>query len=125
MPPDAAAAAGVLGRAARGVRHGVNPNIAIVSNTPEALRLSEEIFVARPSTLLRVHTRHRDGFPLFFGESSMHILCVNQQEELLCRMLAMLCARVAPAQLSELLRSQATGLFFEGEPRSSIAPRRP
>lgn len=80
---------------------------------------------------------------LFGGESSLHILAVNRREELLVRMVALAVAtlpraalrerdradesswhraersertRPQPKSVEELLRSQATGVFFEAMP---------
>ena len=54
-----------------------------------------------------MHVNHRAGFPLFAGESLLHIACVNQQEELLCLMLQLAEQRLPSADFVELLRSQA------------------
>ena len=48
-----------------------------------------------------MHVNHRAGFPLFAGESLLHIACVNQQEELLCLMLQLAEQRLPSAGYSQ------------------------
>ena len=55
----------------------------VVANTLEALALSEAMFEANPRLLTQVHAKHRAGFPLFTGESALHIATVNKREDLL------------------------------------------
>ena len=88
----------------------------VVGNTPEALELATEIFEAKPSLLKILHTTSRAGLPLFFGESTLHILCVNQQEAMLVRLLALAQEKLRKSELEALLHSQANGVFFESQP---------
>lgn len=64
----------------------------------------------------QVHTKHRIGLPLFVGESSLHICAVNEREELLCRLIDLVVNNLPPATAQALLRSQATGVFFNDAP---------
>ena len=59
------------------------------------------------------HVNHRDGFPLFAGESALHIASVNNQEELLCLLLELAQTALTSAEFATLVRSQAAGVFFE------------
>ena len=88
----------------------------MVCNTRESLDLSWKIYKAVPSLLKQLHVDHRDGFPLFSGESALHICCVNKQEELLCLMLDLAVQKLSAAEFEALLRSQTTGVFFESMP---------
>ena len=88
----------------------------VVGNTPEALELATEIFEAKPSLLTILHTTSRAGLPLFCGESTLHILCVNQREAMLVRLLALAQEKLGKSELDALLHSQANGIFFESQP---------
>jgi hypothetical protein len=88
----------------------------VVCNSRESLDLSWKLYQAVPSLLKQLHVNHRAGFPLFTGESAFHICCVNKQEELLCLMLDLAVRKLSAAELETLLRSQATGVFFESMP---------
>lgn len=88
-----------------------------VANTDGALEISEACFTANPKLLLsQLHTNHRAGFPLFFGESSLHICCVNRREGLLLKMLELMAASLTKEESLTLLSSQATGVFFNEMP---------
>ena len=43
--------------------------------------------VKSPQLIKQTHVLHRAGFPLFTGESSLHICAVNQREALLCTLI--------------------------------------
>jgi hypothetical protein len=88
----------------------------VVSNDEMALELAVEIFEARPELLTRVHTTHRNGLPLFVGESFLHILCVNSQEAMLLTLLELSMRELTTAQVETLLHSQAHGVFFHDHP---------
>ena len=65
---------------------GAMPMHAItVANTPAAIVTSRLAYTAAPHLITQVHAKHRAGFPLFTGESSLHICCVNQQEDLVSK----------------------------------------
>lgn len=87
-----------------------------VANTDAALGLVESLFRAKPRLLRQVHARHRLGFPLFTGESSLHILAVNRRESLLRTLIELAVSRLSRAEATELFTTQATGVFFEDPP---------
>lgn len=88
-----------------------------VANTEEAINLSEMMFVANPKLLLpQVHAMHRAGFPLFTGESSLHICCVNRREKLLLKLIQLMMSELPREEALALLRSQAVGVFFNEMP---------
>ena len=88
-----------------------------VANTDEAVALSGELNEAMPDRLLgQVHVLHRAGFPLFTGESSLHICCVNKREDLLCKMIDLVRTKLTSKQATELFQSQAAGVFFNTMP---------
>ena len=58
-----------------------------VANTEDAIVMSGMLLEARPQLLTQVHALHRAGFPLFTGESSLHICCVNKRVDLLNKMI--------------------------------------
>jgi len=88
----------------------------MVGNSKESLDLSWKLYQSVPSLLTQLHVNHRDGFPLFAGESALHIACVNDQEELLCLMLDLAQVALSAEDFETLLRSQAHGVFFDGMP---------
>lgn len=88
----------------------------VVCNTPESLEISMELFEEQPHLMTQVHVKHRAGFPLFSGESSLHIFAVNQHEDLFCRFLDLAVDKLDPDELEALLRSQCTGVFFHSLP---------
>ncbi len=93
----------------------------VLANTPQAVELTERVIFARPSLLTQVHTKHRLGFPLFAGEGTLHVLAVNRQEELLCRLIKLAMRRDGPSDLTEeqaraVFSSQACGVFFNDMP---------
>ena len=88
----------------------------MVANTRESLDLSWKLFQARPSLLMQLHVKHRAGFPLFAGESNLHVAAVNNQEELLCLMLELAGTHLSRDELEMLLRSQSHGVFFDEMP---------
>ena len=90
-----------------------------VCNTEEALELVEQLCNARPLLLLgQLHTKHRAGFPLFTGESNLHVLCVNRREDLLCRLIQLAIVQMRAEHLKALLEAQCAGVFFEAPPMS-------
>ena len=88
----------------------------VVANNPEALELAAEIFEANPLLLTTLHTTTRLGLPLFLGESILHILCVNQREAMLLRLIALAVENLNDADLNNLILAQTTGVFFESPP---------
>ena len=58
-----------------------------VANTDDAIVMSGMLLDAKPELLTQVHGMHRAGFPLFAGESSLHICCVNKRVDLLNKMI--------------------------------------
>ena len=71
------------------------------------------LYEAAPSFLTRVHSH--TGGP-FGGESALHIAIVNRHEDLLIQMIDMAVAKLDPNEVRRLLRSNAEGVFFEGNP---------
>ena len=54
----------------------------VVCNNPDSLALAMDLYRAAPRKLLPlVHVPHRNGTPIFVGESSLHILAVNRHED--------------------------------------------
>jgi hypothetical protein len=53
----------------------------VVCNTSASLELAMELFVLKPKLLTMVHVNHRNGLPMFTGESCLHIAAVNRREE--------------------------------------------
>ena len=88
----------------------------VVCNTPESLDLSMELFELQPALMSQLHVKHRAGFPLFTGESSLHILAVNKHEDLLCRLIQLARQKLSPSDLADLIRSQTGGVFFHSQP---------
>ena len=88
----------------------------VVCNTEPALELSAEIYRRVPKLLTQTHVLHRAGFPLFTGESSFHICCVNRREDLLCELLQRALDNLTRQEVAVVLGSQATGVFFGGPP---------
>jgi hypothetical protein len=88
----------------------------VVCNTEPALELSAEIYRRVPKLLTQTHVLHRAGFPLFTGESSFHICCVNRREDLLCELLQLALDNLTRQEVAVVLGSQATGVFFGGPP---------
>jgi hypothetical protein len=88
----------------------------VVCNTEPALELSAEIYRRVPKLLTQTHVLHRAGFPLFTGESSFHICCVNRREDLLCELLQLALDNLTRQEVTVVLGSQATGVFFGGPP---------
>lgn len=88
----------------------------MVGNSDESLALCWKILQANPELLNQVHVRHRAGIPLFTGESCLHIAAVNHRGWILCSMIALARQSLTPSDLENLLRSQATGVFFEAMP---------
>ena len=84
----------------------------LVANTDPALEAIEAIFKAAPKLLSQVHTDHRAGFPLFNGESCLHICAVNCREELLCTLLTLVVEQLPKKDAIELLSKQCSGVFF-------------
>lgn len=87
-----------------------------VANTDDAVALSGELVTARPSLLTQVHVNHRAGFPLFAGESCLHICAVNVREALFCKMIDLTVSQLPKEQAVALYESQAAGVFFDELP---------
>ena len=87
-----------------------------VANTPESLSMAEMMYTADPKLILQTHALHRAGFPLFTGESSLHICAVNQQESLLCTLIELCMEHLTKEEAGALFKSQATGVFFDDMP---------
>ena len=87
-----------------------------VANTAEALALLEAVYEENPRLLMQVHTKHRAGFPLFTGESGLHVLAVNNREDMLCRMIELCVSKLTNDEVCTLFRSQAAGVFFNEMP---------
>ena len=88
----------------------------VVCNTDPSLEVSAEIYRRVPKLLTQTHVLHRAGFPLFTGESSFHICCVNRREDLLCELLQLALDKLTHLEVTVVLASQATGVFFGGPP---------
>ena len=87
-----------------------------VANTDQAVIMSQELVSARPNLLTQVHAKHRAGFPLFTGESCLHICAVNKREDLLLRMVSIAAEKLSKDEASALFQSQAEGVFFNEMP---------
>ena len=83
----------------------------LVCNSEPSLELAFSILELQPRLALQLHV----GEP-FCGECCLHILCVNRQEKMACRMVEMALAALTRAEVGTFLRSQAVGVFFEAEP---------
>ena len=88
----------------------------MVANTPAAIETCRRVYTANPRLLLQLHRKHRAGFPLFTGESTLHICAVNQQEELLVYLVQLALSSLGREDVRGLLRSQAAGVFFHDMP---------
>ena len=88
----------------------------IVANTSESTVLAADIYRANPRLLMQVHVLHRAGFPLFTGESSLHIAAANEQETLLCTLIELAVQHLTADEARTLFRSQASGVFFDDMP---------
>ena len=73
-----------------------------VANTNDAIVMSGMLLEAKPSLLTQVHAMHRAGFPLFTGESSLHICCVNKRVDLLNKMIDLASERLTEEEVSGL-----------------------
>lgn len=87
-----------------------------VANTDDAVELSSDLVSSRPILLTQVHVNHRAGFPLFAGESCLHICAVNRREALFCRMIDLTTRQLGKDQAVALYQSQAQGVFFDEMP---------
>ena len=87
-----------------------------VCNTPQSLSVSWEVYKAVPRLLLQLHEFHRAGFPLFFGESTLHICCVNKREDLLVDLIDLAIKELPSNEVHVLFKSQGTGVFFHEVP---------
>ena len=88
----------------------------VVCNTPESLLLALELYQKHTASHKLLHVPHRNGTPLFVGESALHILAVNRHEEELVQVLEYAVEHLEPAEVRRILRSQATGTFFRDTP---------
>ena len=85
----------------------------LVANTDASIALVELMIRIAPTRLItQTHTDHRAGFPLFTGESSLHVCAVNCREELLCTLIDIMMESVERKEALLLLRSQCEGVFF-------------
>jgi hypothetical protein len=88
----------------------------VVGNTETSLELAAEIYRKVPKLVAQTHAMHRGGVPLFVGESSLHICCVNRREDLLCELLQIALDNLSRKEVAALLSSQASGIFFHESP---------
>ena len=88
----------------------------VVGNTETSLELAAEIYRKVPKLVAQTHAMHRGGVPLFVGESSLHICCVNRRENLLCELLQIALDNLSRKEVAALLGSQASGIFFHESP---------
>ena len=85
----------------------------LVANTDASIALVELMIRIAPTRLItQTHTDHRAGFPLFTGESNLHVCAVNCREELLCTLIDIMMESVERKEALLLLRSQCEGVFF-------------
>lgn len=75
-----------------------------VANTDDAIVMSGMLLDAKPELLTQVHGMHRAGFPLFTGESSLHICCVNKRVDLLNKMIEIASTRLPKEEVSSPLQ---------------------
>ena len=83
----------------------------VVANTKQSLALALSLYKARPALLQQSHTSK-----VFFGENSLHILCVNRREPELVELVELAARKLKPKQLQEIFWKHASGLFFQDEP---------
>ena len=83
----------------------------ILANTPASLDLLLQAVRKRPQLIALAHV----GQP-FEGENSLHVLAVNQQQEVLCEVVELAAANLNAQQCKETFLSAATGVFFSAEP---------
>lgn len=96
---------------------GAYPTLALlVGNTDASLSVAWKLLQHRPRLLMQVHTKTSDGRDLYLGESCLHILCVNEREDLLCDVLALGQRALELDDFSDVVRAQAVGSFFEKPP---------
>ena len=99
---------------------GAFPDHALnVSNTTESLRLMQQVYALRPALLQRVHLpgrRFADDGKLFTYESSLHIFTVNKRESECIKSLKIATERLSRNEVTEMLRHQCTGAFFQDKP---------
>ena len=88
----------------------------VVCNTPESLELSMELFERVPALLAQVHVKHRAGFPLFSGESSLHICAVNKREKEFIKIVQLAMSKLEPEVAREMITSHTEGVFFTAKP---------
>lgn len=84
----------------------------LIADTPEAHALVIALLELNPALMLQVHSASGP----FAGEGCLHILCVNQREELACRMVELAELSLTREQLTLFLTTQAEGPFFESRP---------
>lgn len=88
-----------------------------VANTDDSVSLAEAMIDARPRLLLQGHVMLRaNNLPLFTGETSLHICCVNRREATLCRFIDLIMERLTREEARTLLLCQASGVFFQVMP---------
>jgi hypothetical protein len=85
----------------------------LVANTAEAIELVLDMCRVRHELLTHVHLPGP-----FIGESALHVLAINRQEEALCTFVQLAQVHLSEEQLASLFLSQATGVFFHSEPMS-------
>ena len=91
---------------------GATPLLALlVANNSDAIDLSLMLYHARPILLEQAHL---DG--PFVGETALHIVAINRQEDALCKMLQLAHEHLNSEQLERVFLTQATGGFFLDEP---------
>jgi hypothetical protein len=83
----------------------------LISNTECAVGLCLELIKQRPERMLEAH-----GAGDFEGENCMHVLCVQQREDILCRAFDVVARHLPRAEVRRLLTMQASGTFFRKPP---------
>mmetsp|Transcript_379 Transcript_379/g.683 ORF Transcript_379/g.683 Transcript_379/m.683 type:complete len:945 (+) Transcript_379:16-2850(+) len=83
----------------------------LVSNSPEAVALSMEIFRGLPSMLSRAHCEGP-----FVGENTLHVLAVNQREDEFVELLKLATDRLTREECKSVFTTQAVGIFFDASP---------
>ena len=78
-----------------------------VANTDAAVQMVRELCVARPMLLTQIHVKHRAGFALFTGETLLHILAVNQQEDVLCFLISLAFDTLSRDEASNVSRTSS------------------
>ena len=86
----------------------------LVSNTPAAIDICEQIFQQWPELMAQPHIVGTVN--LFIGENLFHVLAANSQEKALVRLIQLAYERLDRDLLRQCFTSQATGPFFWEKP---------